>query len=69
MIHYRGAENQSLVPVPKVPGLIPKSLLSACSVKIYVLLIVIRKSYGDFEPSSFAGAFNKSRLMPASGFA
>ena len=41
-----GAELQSLVSVPNIPGVNPKSLYSAYDVIAYVLMITSSMSYG-----------------------
>ena len=45
-----GAEPQSLVSVPSLPGLNFNSLGNKYDVKAYVLLIAIRPSDGDVKP-------------------
>ena len=54
-----GAGPQSLVSVPNIPGLHPKSVCSAYNVKVYVLLIAIHLLDGDVKPGSLIGAFKK----------
>ena len=52
-----GEESQSLVSIPKVRELNPKSLRSACDMKAYALLIAICPS--DVRPSGPIDAFRK----------
>ena len=54
-----GAEPQSLISVPNISGLNPKSLHSAYDVKVYMLLIAIRLSDGDIKPGDPLGSFRK----------
>ena len=54
-----GAELQSPVYIPNIPGLNPKSLLSAYEVKAYVILSVIHLLDGDVRPGSPLDAFRR----------
>ena len=57
---HGGAEPQSLVSDPNIPGLHSKSLHNAYDVKPCVLIVAIHLSVGDVKPGGPLGAFRKS---------
>ena len=48
---------KSLVSVPNIPGINPRSLHNAFNVKAYIWLKAICPSDGDIKPSGPLGAF------------
>ena len=63
------ADPQSLVSVPNIPGLHPKSLCSAYEVKAYVrVLLITSRRIGTLSPATALMLLKKSRLMPATDF-
>ena len=54
-----GTESESLVSVPNIPGLNPKSLCSPCDMKVYVQFLVIHLSDGEVKPDALLAAFWK----------
>ena len=62
------AKSQSLVSVPNIPGLNPKSLRSVFDVKANTQLEAILPLDGDVKTGGPLITFEKNRLMLAPGF-